>query len=429
MPMKRTRLAARRKVIGFSQDQLAERLRVEHSTVARWESGKTEPQPWVRPQLAKALQVSVEQLDELLSEGNPAASETDKKRLDQTPVHRSSLDLVTATSFTAVGLNPADKERMRHATRRPMRVDAGVASPLLKMLAAQREIEDAIGSSPLVRSVTGQLAMIENLVRETRGPVRPVITDVGAQWAEYAGWIHASMGNGEDALAWFERALGWSMEADNASLAAHALSFKGYVYFMLGQIGPMIGVAQAAQQETSAWIGQRAYDAYLEARGLALLGDTEAAARKVGEGDERVLLAREHIEERPPWNYYCTPAFYALERGLVYRFLGRNNPRHNEEAIGTFRSALDGLGDARASEWAADYMCHLAVAYMQAGAPDKACETASEVLQVALATKSTPLIGRLRAAHARLTRQWPSHPCVVELGEALGAEPGGSSCK
>jgi transcriptional regulator with XRE-family HTH domain len=70
MSLKRGRLATRRKAVGFSQDQLAERLKVDRSTVARWESGETEPQPWIRPRLARALQVSVDQLDGLLGEAD-----------------------------------------------------------------------------------------------------------------------------------------------------------------------------------------------------------------------------------------------------------------------------------------------------------------------------------------------------------------------
>lgn len=70
MAAKRHRLAQRRKTAGFTQEGLAERLGVDSKTVRRWESGETEdgPQPWLRPKLAHYLQVSTEQLDELLRE-------------------------------------------------------------------------------------------------------------------------------------------------------------------------------------------------------------------------------------------------------------------------------------------------------------------------------------------------------------------------
>lgn len=58
MATKRYRLAQRRKAVGFSQELFAERLEIDRSTVARWESGETEngPQPWIRPNPAQALQ-------------------------------------------------------------------------------------------------------------------------------------------------------------------------------------------------------------------------------------------------------------------------------------------------------------------------------------------------------------------------------------
>ena len=68
MVAKRHRLAQRRKIVGFTQEGLAEQLGVDPTTVRRWESGetKTGPQPWLRPKLARCLQVSIEQLEELL---------------------------------------------------------------------------------------------------------------------------------------------------------------------------------------------------------------------------------------------------------------------------------------------------------------------------------------------------------------------------
>lgn len=94
MPVKRQRLAWRRKAMGFSQEQLAERLDIDRSTVGRWESGETEPQPWIRPRLARALQVSLDELDELLGEGGLTDSEVEE-RLDFALKHPGSADLVT----------------------------------------------------------------------------------------------------------------------------------------------------------------------------------------------------------------------------------------------------------------------------------------------------------------------------------------------
>jgi tetratricopeptide (TPR) repeat protein/DNA-binding XRE family transcriptional regulator len=76
MAAKRQRLAQRRKAAGFSQEALAGLLDVDRSTVVRWESGESNPVPWVRPKLARALGISADQLDGLLAaapHGTPSA--------------------------------------------------------------------------------------------------------------------------------------------------------------------------------------------------------------------------------------------------------------------------------------------------------------------------------------------------------------------
>jgi transcriptional regulator with XRE-family HTH domain len=75
--VRRTRFVDRRKTIGLNQDQLAERMKVDRSTVVRWERGETTPQPWKRQTLANALQVSLEELDELLTQADPALQAAD----------------------------------------------------------------------------------------------------------------------------------------------------------------------------------------------------------------------------------------------------------------------------------------------------------------------------------------------------------------
>jgi tetratricopeptide (TPR) repeat protein/transcriptional regulator with XRE-family HTH domain len=70
---KRRGLAQRRKAVGLTQEQLAERLGVERTTVVRWELGQTQPAPWLRPRLAKALRVSADRIGELLEDAGASA--------------------------------------------------------------------------------------------------------------------------------------------------------------------------------------------------------------------------------------------------------------------------------------------------------------------------------------------------------------------
>ncbi|MGH8525806.1 MAG: helix-turn-helix domain-containing protein, partial [Gammaproteobacteria bacterium] len=67
MTSRRRRFAERRKACGFNQEEFAESVGVDRSTVQRWENEKNDPQPWQRPKIAKALEVTASELDALLA--------------------------------------------------------------------------------------------------------------------------------------------------------------------------------------------------------------------------------------------------------------------------------------------------------------------------------------------------------------------------
>ncbi|MGN9844815.1 helix-turn-helix transcriptional regulator [Nonomuraea sp. H19] len=67
MTQRRVRFIQRRKAAGYTQEELADALGIERSTAGRWERAETEPQPWLRPKLAKLLKVTSAELDELLA--------------------------------------------------------------------------------------------------------------------------------------------------------------------------------------------------------------------------------------------------------------------------------------------------------------------------------------------------------------------------
>jgi transcriptional regulator with XRE-family HTH domain len=92
MPLRRYRLAQRRKTVGLSQERLAEIVGVDRSTVVRWERADTDPQPWHRPGLATTLKLSLEELAELLADkGEPPARPNE--RLDYALKNPARVDL------------------------------------------------------------------------------------------------------------------------------------------------------------------------------------------------------------------------------------------------------------------------------------------------------------------------------------------------
>ena len=63
---RREALTRRRRACGISQEELAAKLRVDPRTVGRWEAGIAEPTPWLRPGLAHALGLTLDELDRVL---------------------------------------------------------------------------------------------------------------------------------------------------------------------------------------------------------------------------------------------------------------------------------------------------------------------------------------------------------------------------
>jgi transcriptional regulator with XRE-family HTH domain len=74
--MRRERLIAARKATGMTQEQLAEALKVDRTTISAWERGERTPLPDQRPDYAEHLSVSMEELHAMLSSIPSDANET-----------------------------------------------------------------------------------------------------------------------------------------------------------------------------------------------------------------------------------------------------------------------------------------------------------------------------------------------------------------
>jgi hypothetical protein len=147
----------------------------------------------------------------------------------------------------------------------------------------------------------------------------------------------------------------WPASSDAPNLNANALSFKGHLAFQIGDLAAVIGLSRAAGRDRRVWVGQRAYDAHQEARAHAVAGETADATVKLDEATDLVAAVAEDEHGAPPWSYYYTPAFYALERGLSHRYLVGAIPSTTIAPSPRSPAASTSSASRANSEWAAEF--------------------------------------------------------------------------
>jgi transcriptional regulator with XRE-family HTH domain len=352
-----------------------------------------------------------------LASGGKRPSPEMAARLDQILEADGALAALAPSVPPAAGQD--GRERLAWARQHPRRIDHATVGSLASVLAAQRRAEDTLGSAAMIKPVAAQLAVVGDLVTEARGPVRPALVDVAGQWAQFAGWLHASARLDTRAARLYDRALQWAVEAGDVNLISEVVSMKGHLEWMAGHPGPVIGLSQAAQRDPAAFPGQHAISAAQEARGHAMAGAAAAAERKLGEALAKADAAAQRQDEAPPWLYYHSPAFFDLQRGLVYRFLAAD-PRYRERAIEALQAGYAGLPDSeKPSDWGAVFLCHLAAAHELGGDVHQAAAVAVTAARIARQTGSARLREMLLPVHARLAARRPDDPDVAELAEAL----------
>jgi transcriptional regulator with XRE-family HTH domain len=328
-------LRRRRESAGLPQPQLARRVPISQASLSRYERGLQAVDPSI-----------ADRLDDILKAGGSL------RALLPTDAVGSALRFVTPPQTV---LDADDADRLAYVAEHPRQVDRAAVDALAGVLAASRRLEDAVGAPLVIEPVRGYLRLVERLTVDARGPLRSPVVSLAAQVAQFAAWLHTSVGNYDVARSLFDRATEWGLEVDDADMVSTALDLKGYIAWRVGQLGPMLGLSAAAGRTTGAGPGVRALAAQQQARAHALLGDGDATDRKLDEATELADRAAEHPDDEPPWIYFHSPDFLVMQRGRAYRYLGRFS-----QAAALLDAGLSALpAEIRAAEWAATYQADL----------------------------------------------------------------------
>ncbi|MEV6780545.1 helix-turn-helix domain-containing protein [Streptomyces syringium] len=311
-------------------------------------------------------------------------------------------DPLPVTGLALPGIAPdADLlARVTNAVGNAEQVDTATLDWLDRLLAEHRRAEDIIGSRPLTAVMRQQLRTVVDLHSGARGDLADRVVRLAAEHAQFLAWMAQDQADSAAALAWYDRAHEWALEAGDAGMAATTLSMKAHMAWSGGLGTRCVRLAEAARWSVPGTsLGVQGMAAQMEARGHALNGDADASHRLLDEAQTLISQAAEHPEEEPPWMYFYDETWFALQRGMAEMHLGAWTT-----AIEHLTGGLAALPDGyrRDKAW---YRACLAHAAAGAGEADQALTVALQAVPDAAAVGRPHAWNELHTAAATLLRR------------------------
>ncbi len=375
MSAKRQALAARREIVGHTQETLAEFVGVEPTTVGRWERGETCPQPWCRPKLAEGLTVSVEELDRLLAQGQPVAAVPSVAEADG-PGDGPDGDLVLSARWSyrgtvesAVVLRGGDHPVKRRgfvflsglALTAPAhqwlinepgplisglsgrRVSSTLADRFMAMIPELRAMDDVAGGGTVLSLAQQQFGMITDLLDQASydEPTGRRLLVALAELGQLTGWAAYDAGQQSLAQRYYVAGLRAAHSADDRPLGAHILGSMAYQAAHEGQPQEAVTLVDTAVAGVRGRETPRLLTVLYnrQAYAFAALGDSSgysAAISKTHTHLERVIP-----DGDPPYLYWVTPAEVTYAAGRCLLQLGKA-----DQAVGMLEESVGLLDES-----------------------------------------------------------------------------------
>ncbi len=267
-----------------------------------------------------------------------------------------------------------------------------------------------MGPAQALPLVLGIVAAVERYARQVKANARRELLAVGAQAAEFVGWLYRDARQPRLSAHWRDRATEWAQEAGDRPMQGYILLKKSQAAWDERDGLRMLALAQAAHDgpwQLSPLV--HAEVSQQEARGLAMTGESSAAVdAKLNEAWEVFTGAQATAGEL---GCHYDRALLTMQTAICYCEVGQP-----ERAAELYREHLD---DEQISH--RDRGCFLSLmasALAHAAEPDNAASAGREAPTVAVETHSLRTILELKRVCA-LLEPWRSQPAVYELREAV----------
>ncbi|WP_166659189.1 helix-turn-helix transcriptional regulator [Labedaea rhizosphaerae] len=366
---RRVGLAVARKAAGLSQEQLAERLHVDRSTIMRWESGQHVPQPYLWPKLAKVLEISRDRLAELLNkpagpESGPIAEQSDRGYVNRR-------GFLGTSAGALLGFSAAMHPRLRFS------VGESDIRYLLDRTARLRRLDNYLGGRDTYQTYLSELtSTVEYFAHSSStADIRARLLGVISEQAQLAGWAAFDAGMHAEATGHYRRSLDAAKEAGDAALAGNALAFLAYQD--VSASSPNIELAEASFATAEKHATPKVRALLLERKALTYASAKDGYATEKALSDARTALNTETTRAEPDWVFWVDENEIDIMSGRCWTELGQPS-----RAISVLDKALAKFDSTQARDKSL-YSASLAHALIDNNEIERAAAVTIECIQLA----------------------------------------------
>ncbi|MDV7219164.1 helix-turn-helix domain-containing protein [Streptomyces prunicolor] len=346
------------------------------------------------------------------SSANPSAQATERDSMS--PFNRREFLTNGVAAIALPGLGLDELQHIASALDDAHRyLDGPVIDYFRRVLDKAKRDDGALGPKKTLPVMLGLLGAIESQARDVKPGVRRELLAVGADGAEFAGWLYRDIQKPQAAVFWYDRAMEWAQEADNAAMQGYVLLKKSQMAYDERDALRMLTLAQAAGHDRWQLPARvRAEVTQQEALGRAMLGDPLDAVR--GQlAHAETLLTNASDDEPDALGAYFTGPTRVLRDAITLTEAGKPGL-----AADLFSDVLNaGTLSRRDTGF---FNARRAAALALSGEPDEAAKVGKASAAVAQEVKSERTVRVLGEVLQTLDR-WRSRPAVREFRETLTA--------
>ncbi|UWE12066.1 XRE family transcriptional regulator [Actinacidiphila bryophytorum] len=349
-----------------------------------------------------------------VSAGEASITATTTEHDPMSPIDRRSLLKGGVVALAPTGLGPEELQRVAAALEDARRyLDQPVVEHFRRGLDAAKQDDGARGPRTTLPVVLGLLGAIDRHAREVKPRVRRELLSVGADGAEFAGWLYRDLKQPATAVFWYDRAMEWAQEAEDSALQGYVLLKKSQMAYDDRDAVRVLTLAQAAGHDR--WLLPRRVRAEVtqqEALGAAMLGEPLGAVRdKLGMA--QALLSQAADDAPSSLGAYFTEHTLMLRNAITFTEAGKPGiavELYDEAMRAGKLSVRDG----------GFFNARRASALALSGEPDEAAQVGAASAKVAAEMTSQRTLGVLNEA-LHILERWKNRPAVREFRKAVRA--------